>query len=270
MRRRQLFEFLDQPWCPAPIRDAATDYLQFTIAVNNPYRSIVPRLSHALRQSQTARIIDLCAGAGGPWPYLKPLLDETLPFALHVLLTDRFPHGSSRIDGLSGDRLVLLPVVVDARHVPLLGSGFRTLFAGFHHFPPAHARAILRDAVRQQHGIGVFEVTKRRWQALALITLSALLVFFVTPLIRPWRWSRLFWTYIVPVVPFVVWFDGIVSCLRTYTAAEMHEMARAVAPSAYMWESGVEQVAGSPVAVTYLIGYPASTIEAVRAVENNG
>lgn len=34
-------------------------------------------------------------------------------------------------------------------------------------------------------------------------------------------WVHLFFTYVVPVVPFVVVFDGLVSCLRTRTRGEV-------------------------------------------------
>jgi hypothetical protein len=42
-----------------------------------------------------------------------------------------------------------------------------------------------------------------------------LFLFACTPWIRPFRWSRLLWTYVVPIIPAVLLFDGIVSCLRT-------------------------------------------------------
>lgn len=40
---------------------------------------------------------------------------------------------------------------------------------------------------------------------------------------QPWR---LFFTYLVPLVPFVWVFDGYVSCLRTRTVDEVEELMR--------------------------------------------
>jgi hypothetical protein len=36
VRRWHLIEIEDQPWCPAAVRDAATDYLQFIIDRTRP------------------------------------------------------------------------------------------------------------------------------------------------------------------------------------------------------------------------------------------
>lgn len=44
-----------------------------------------------------------------------------------------------------------------------------------------------------------------------------------------WRWrmpSVLFWTYLIPIVPFVVVFDGFVSSLRTRTPDEVEALLR--------------------------------------------
>ena len=37
MRRLQLMEIADQRWCPVAVRDALTDYLQFSLTFTNPY-----------------------------------------------------------------------------------------------------------------------------------------------------------------------------------------------------------------------------------------
>ncbi|HXM61951.1 MAG TPA: hypothetical protein VN950_13935, partial [Terriglobales bacterium] len=74
--------------------------------------------------------------------------------------------------------------------------------------------------------------------------------------IRPFRWSRLLWTYLIPVIPLVLLFDGVVSCLRTYRPQELREMVEKLKPPScqYQWEIG--ELAGGKMPVTYLIGYP--------------
>lgn len=143
---------------------------------------------------------------------------------------------------------------MDATATPGELAGFRTLFTSFHHFHPEAARALLRDAVRNRQGIGVFEARQRTPKALLLTALSPLFVLLSTPFIRPFRLSRLLFTYLLPVVPLVVLFDGIVSCLRTYTPAELREMAESLGGEDYLWEIGEEKARG-PAPVTNLIGY---------------
>jgi hypothetical protein len=75
-----------------------------------------------------------------------------------------------------------------------------------------------------------------------------------TPWIRPFRWSRLLWTYLVPIIPFVLLFDGVVSCLRTYRPQELRKMVGQLDAPEYEWEIGEDSMAKA--AITYLIGYP--------------
>ena len=74
MRRLHLAEIEDQSWCPRPVRDAATDYLEFMIRLGNAYAPVAPLLREALRRTGARRIVDLCSGGGGPWPRLLPEL----------------------------------------------------------------------------------------------------------------------------------------------------------------------------------------------------
>jgi hypothetical protein len=84
------------------------------------------------------------------------------------------------------------------------------------------------------------------------------LTLFLTPRIRPFRWLRLLWTYGVPVVLFVPWFDGWMSCLRSYSHEELSELVRSLPGEIYRWELGTQRDEFLP--ATYLIGYPASRL----------
>ena len=136
-----------------------------------------------------------------------------------------------------------------------LPCGFRTLFTALHHFRPTAARAILADAVRRGCGIGIFEVTERRILTLLGMLVLPVFVLLATPFIRPFRWSRLLLTYLLPLVPLAVWFDGTVSCLRSYTPAELEALAAGVGEG-YDWEAGTLAAPPFVTRVTYLIGTP--------------
>ncbi|WP_395140681.1 class I SAM-dependent methyltransferase [Armatimonas sp.] len=245
MRRLHFIELTDLPGWPTVFRDGATDYLETVVRLANPYAKIVPKLAAALEACQATNVLDLCSGAGGPWATLLPLLEGQKP---DVLLTDFYPN-------LAGSALPYHIEPVDATKVPEALAGFRTLFASFHHFRPEQARAILADAVEKRQGIAVFEATARTIPALLGMLFVPLAVWIITPRIRPVRFSRLFFTYLIPILPFAVFFDGFVSCLRTYTPDELRELTAGLDQS-YTWEIGSEPVAHSPMPITYLIGLP--------------
>src|SRR6185436_10287826 len=157
----------DQTWCPAGLRDAATDFLHLLLWLSNPYAVIIPRLQAALAACGTNRVIDLAAGGSGPWPRLLPrlLADDA---SIELYLTDKFPNHRAFADFARQfpDRVRAVSRPVDAQAVPEDLAGFRTLFTSFHHFPPHVAREVLADAVRRRQGIGVFEATRRSLPAI--------------------------------------------------------------------------------------------------------
>jgi hypothetical protein len=253
LRRLQLFEVLDLQWCPRAVRRAATDYLEAITSRTDVYRFIREDIFRAVAASGAKHVVDLCSGAGGPWlsPGWRAALTRHAP--LTVILTDKFPSDalSARLGADPSMSCVDFPV--DAASVPESLRGFRTIFSSFHHFPDNKARAVLADAVRAGDGFASAEVTLRNVRALAtMMFIVPLLVLVLTPAIRPFRWSRLLLTYIVPMIPLVILWDGTVSCLRTRTPQELLALT-SVFPQ-YEWVAGYAR--GGWLAPVYLMGRP--------------
>jgi hypothetical protein len=259
--RLHLFELEDQPWFPAVVRDLATDYLHFIESRLALHRPVVPLLAEALGLTNSDRVVDLCSGGAGPIPALaKDLAAEGL--ATRFTLTDRFPNLDAfrQMADTSPGAIDFVAEPVDARAVPRELTGFRTLFNSFHHFDPTDAVAVLRNAAEAGQPIGIFEIPDRRLGTLLpLFFLTPLMVWLTTPFIRPFRWRRLLWTYLIPLVPLTCWWDGIVSQLRAYTVAELEALASEVGVKDYTWRAGRVPIGSAPGWLTYLIGTPIGT-----------
>jgi hypothetical protein len=267
MRRVQFIEIHEQSWFPSSIRDQITDALQFGFNLIHAYEPVVPLLQKALNRrdcgSSTCRtIVDLCSGGGGPWFDLASRLQSQSQNgerrSLQIWLTDKYPSVSA-IENLtagSANRIAFYPASVDAMNVPRELRGFRTMFTSFHHFAPDEARDILQDAVDAGEGIGIFEITRRTPSAIGIVFAWVALLFFGALWIRPFRWSRLLWTYLIPVIPFVLVVDGIVSCLRSYRLPELQEIVKQLTANQYQWEIGEIGANFAKPPITYLIGYP--------------
>ena len=255
MRRLHLFELEDQDWMPVVVRDGVTDYLRTAIQLADSYGPMSSLLADALKKSGAERVTDVCAGGGGPWQTLLPAL-RTNGWNGTVTLTDRFPNGGAMAQLPAG--ATYFPEPVDALAVPIELIGFRTLFTSFHHFPPEAARAILADAAAKKVPIALFELTKRSPLYILAMLFSTVIVMLVTPAIRPVTWSRLLFTYFIPLIPFVVTWDGIVSCLRTYTIAELTTMTEELSET-HKWDVG-ELKSKRFLPATYLIGLPRESL----------
>jgi len=257
MKRLQLYELEDQVWLPAEVRDDVTDYLRTISSWLRVYEVILPLIDELLQVTGEHQILDLCSGGGGPWPRLSGRIRGLSP--IRVLLTDKFPNltAFSRALDQSGGQVRFLQDPLDATAVPPVLDGVRTLFSSFHHFRPAQARKILEDAIAGGRGIAVFETTNRSVLSILLMFAVPFLTFAVTPFIRPFRWKRVVWTYLIPAVPLVAMIDGIVSCLRTYTPSDLRTLVDGLpAGDGYRWEIGEKRACLGLLPVIYLVGFP--------------
>ncbi len=276
MTRIEMSEIHERPWFPRDLRDYVTEALQFILSFGNIYQPIAPRLAHAVRAARACRLVDLCSGAGGPWLWLHRNLRTGNDEPFDICLSDKYPNilAFERLQRASRGRIRYCSERVDAERVPQELSGFRTIFTGFHHFSSIQAAAVLQDAFDKRQGIGVFEISRRKPISVFLALLMPLAALALTPFMRPFRWPRLFWTYLVPVIPFVLWFDGMLSSLRAYSRAELSQLISKLMTPDYTWEVGEEKGWLSP--ITYLVGYPqpcqniVSTPSPEAAVESSG
>lgn len=101
---------------------------------------------------------------------------------------------------------------IDARQVPESLEGFRTQFLSLHHFKPNDAKQILQNAVDSQSPIAVFEAQERSIPSVLAMLFFPISVLLSTPFIRLFGIGRLVFTYLIPVVPLFVLWDGLVSC----------------------------------------------------------
>jgi hypothetical protein len=258
MKRIHFIEIADQAWCPQPIKNAVTDYCRFVLTLSKTYQAIAPLLAGALQRTGARRVLDLGSGAAGPWIELQPLVRQ-LGVDVSVCLSDHYPNiqALERARCLTRQAINYLSEPVDATRVPRELSGFRTMFTAFHHLRPEQARAMLADAVAKGEGIAVFEPGERNFLILLLFPLllvTPLRVLIATPFIRPFRWSRLLWTYLVPAVPLVLLFDSIISVLRLYSVHELRGLTAGL--DSYHWDISTVRGKPIPIPITYLIGVP--------------
>ncbi|GAA4033164.1 hypothetical protein GCM10022409_16860 [Hymenobacter glaciei] len=216
-------------------------------------------LKKALLHSETAAIVDLCSGSGGPMLEVYQLLKaESGVGPVRLTLTDLYPNMelAALVNGRSEPTLHYETRPIDAARVSPELRGVRTMVGSFHHMPPAVATSILRDAKENNQPICIYEISDNSfpimlwWIALPLNFIMAL---FITPFARPLTFRQLFFTYILPVIPFFFAWDGAVSNARTYTLSDMDVLLEGLASDDYTWETGlIPGKAKKP----YLLGLP--------------
>ncbi len=144
---------------------------------------------------------------------------------------------------------------MDAKNVPKNLKGLRTQFLSLHHFKPKDAKQILQNAVDSNSAIAIFEAQERSIPSILAMFFSPISVLVTTPFIRPFKIGRIIFTYLIPIIPIVVLWDGVVSSLRTYSVKEMTELVNQLDnKDDFYWD--INRIQSGPGAILYLLGTP--------------
>ncbi len=253
MSRIHLFEFEDLRWFPSFLRNYMTDFLQFLTNKTKLFKSIVPILKKGIARSEGNQIIDLGSGGGGGLLWLSTELQKNNP-ELKIILTDLFPNISAfEYTKQQGSNFEYITNPVDARDIPKELKGLRTQFLSLHHFKPKDVKKILQNAIDNKSNIAIFEGQERSLTSILAMFFSPITVLITTPFIKPFKIGRIIFTYIIPLVPLFVWWDGIVSALRTYSVNEMKQIVSELNHSnEYDWE--IDRIKSGPAVNLYLLG----------------
>jgi hypothetical protein len=259
--RIHLFEFEDLPWFPKVIRDGGTDFLRYLLIAMDVYKPMMPLILESLSQTNESTLIDLCSGGGGYIEQLFKGLSESSTQKISIILTDKFPNHEaySVIKERTAGQIDFAHYAVDAANVPRDLKGFRVMFSAIHHFPPDQVKNILQNAIDNKAPMGIFDGYEKSILAIFCIIIFYPIAFlFFTPFFKPFSFSRLFFTYIIPLIPLYTIWDGCVSVLRMYKAQDLLKIANKTNATNYIWKAGkMKNKYG--IHSTYLIGYPDNT-----------
>jgi hypothetical protein len=101
---------------------------------------------------------------------------------------------------------------------------------------PAEATALLADAARNDAGLFIFDPVART-PANILSNALGLIFGVIAPFFaRRKSWSKILFSTLIPIIPVLLSFDGIVSALRGYTVDEVEAMIKTLPPNSLEWE----------------------------------
>lgn len=245
MKRIHLFEFEDFSWFPHWLRVRLTRLINVMHGILNSEEEIAKLLKPLIEDTQTTQIIDLCSGSSGPMPnVLNHLVYHDEIDQLSLTLTDLYPDmvSAKKFQPIRNISYYTKSVNVKVSNPSL--RGLRTMICSFHHMKPVDAKAILKAAEKDQKPIFIYEISDNStpkylwWLALPI---NFLMCFFITPKVKPMTWQQLFFTYIIPVIPFFFAWDGAVSNARTYTLADMDILLEGLGSAKYKWTKGLTE-----------------------------
>lgn len=223
------------------------------------HQELAELVNKALKYSSKPCIIDLCSGSGGAMIEVAQILKENYQIQ-NLTLTDLYPNKAlvDKLNQENSGNISYISTSIDATNLPSDLIGVRTMVCSFHHMRPDLARNILKSAKDSKQPICIYEISDNSfpifWWWIAL-PLNFLMVFFITPFLRPLTWKQILFTYLIPVIPIFFSWNGAVSNARTYTLENLDILLEGLETEDYKWEKG--RITGK-VKKLYLLGTPIS------------
>jgi len=223
--RIHLFEFDDQSWLKGVLREAYFDVLDLAHRAFKPFGKMHDALSRWAEAAGHDEVLDIASGGGGHIETLLATADAACTRMPKFILSDIYPSldkfnrlrekfGPDRVDFVSGPLAAALCGGRDER--------LWMVASALHHFPPEAARDLIEDAARSTDGIFIMEPYQRSRAAVLTEILLGPPFAMITPFFsRPFRWSKLLLSTILPVVPVLIVWDGVISIMRTYRHEEL-------------------------------------------------
>lgn len=237
--RIQAFEFMDLPQTPRFLRDSVVESLGNAMRWSGACKTAAPVFKEFCQSLDTDVLLDLCSGSGEPAAVLLDALKDRGDPMPQFYISDLFPVAErmKEVAAKHPDHIEVIEAPLDASNVPegYAHSG-RMVISAFHHFPPALALSILNDSARKGKAIFVMEPMTRRGRGAFRMGVY----FFAANLVNPFlskedKLLKGLFTYVLPAIPLMAAWDGLVSIVRMYTRQDFADLTANI-DAPFDWE----------------------------------
>lgn len=230
MKRIHLPQISDQSWFPFFLRRNIHEFMTWFVGKVGAAAPFLPVIEEGLAHADQIIALDMEQGAG--FETLAPLLDPNVAVN-HQKLEELNP----------------------------TESGLYVSVNSFHKLKEKEAKDLLDQIAAKGHPIAIVEGNNDSlWQVFGMTVIVPVTVLLTTPFVKPFRWSRLLFTYLIPILPIVTFLDGALALLKLYAPADLNELTASLEYEDYSWRSGkLDNGRGGK--IIYLLGYPERVVE---------
>lgn len=215
-----LFEFNDLPVLPESIRATLRDLCELC---NSGFRSfnheVAKQVLDRAREQGSRTIVELGAGTA---PITRILAADPAAKGMTLVPCDLLPDLDAyrELAAAHPDSVRPCEESVDYTRPKSWGPGSIAVLVGtFHHIDPRDRDRTLAALSKSADHVMVFEPLRNTPFSMLLST-TAVVPALLLPLAylgKPGRLRRFLWCWLVPVVPFIFFWDGLVSCMRQWS-----------------------------------------------------
>ena len=256
MKRISLFEFEDFSRFPNSIRAGGTDYLRYFLLRTELYQPSIKLIQEVLNHQKENQLLDLCSGGGGYMEQVSKVLNKENN-KVKITLNDKFPNTAAfeMLRRRSQHQIDYLDSPVDVFQIPSELKGIRVMYSALHHFSPNQVKSILQNTVNAKASLCIFDGERNLLSLLGILLIHPFAFILFTPFFKPFTFPRIFFTYILPLIPLYTIWDGLASVLRMYEPHELEQIVKTLDANNYTWKIGKTKNRFG-LKSTYLLAYP--------------
>lgn len=225
MKRKQMPQITNASWFPRFLTSCVHEFMTWFVNKVNAAKPFIPVIEEGLQHADRIIVINKKCGAG--FETVDELIDEKLK-----------------------------RVFVNADNFNASEEGLYLSVNSFHQFSVDEAKEMLKQISHHKQPVVIVEGNNDSlWQVFGMTVIVPLTVLLTAPFVKPFRVERLIFTYVIPVLPFVTFFDGFMALFKLYAPKDLDELTASVQAKDYNWRSGkLDNGRGGK--IIYLIGYP--------------
>ncbi|MEM9718931.1 MAG: hypothetical protein AAGA10_06780 [Bacteroidota bacterium] len=227
MKRKEVPQFINQRWVPQLFKDLVYEFMTWFVGKIHAAKPFMPILNEALTHTHSNAIVAIDHGIGAGFETVEPYLEDDI--SVEQISIDQFKAEQSA-----------LYVSVN----------------GFHQLSPDRAAHLLQEVAHRKHPIAILEGNNDSlWQVVGMLVFVPLTVILTAPFVKPFRVTRLLFTYVIPILPLLTLMDGFLALFKLYNPKDLQELYQSLEVPNYRWRSGKREN-GRGGKIMYLLGWP--------------
>lgn len=225
MKRKQITQIINVGWFPKFLKSLIAEFLSWFVVKVNATKPFIPVIEDILNKTNHKRIINIEFNVGAGIETVKPFLKDD--------------------------------VTVDSIHISNFNTSEKGVYLfvnSFHQLNSEKAKKILQDIVDSGNPVVVVEGNNDSlWQIVGMTVFVPLTVLLTAFFVKPFRISRIIFTYLIPILPIIIVIDGCIALLKLYNPTDLLELTSSLERNNYDWKAGKNDN-GRGGKIMYLIG----------------
>lgn len=224
MKRKQVPQFTNANWFPGFLKQSIYEFMTWFVNKVNAAKPFMPIIEEGLQHADKIIVIDKKCGAG--FETVDGLLDENIE-----------------------------RVYISADNFKTAQEGLYLSINSFHQFSVNEAKNMLTQISNKKQPVVIVEGNNDSlWQVFGMTVIVPITVLLTAPFVKPFRFERIIFTYLIPVLPFVTFFDGFMALFKLYAPKDLDELTASIHTEGYYWRTGkLDNGRGGK--IIYLIGF---------------